>query len=146
MRHIQSVTTPRSAPLVQHRSYSQRLEGGRGKKKRFLRIKLTIQISLSSLRNPSSTLGANFNNANLLEGLEDLAVNGAGGVNMVGGTGSTIFLSTVSLAETADADGFAEVDMASDGSCADVEPIHRLRGKLFHVSGLYGIDPACEFL
>jgi len=68
------------------------------------------------LRNSSSTLGANLNNANLLEGLEDLAVNGAGGVDMVGGTGSTVLLPTVSLAETADADRFAEVDMASDGS------------------------------
>jgi len=65
---------------------------------------------------------------------------------MVGGTGSTVLLSTVSLAETADADGFAEVDMASDGSCADVEPIHRLRGELFHVPGLYGINPTCKFL
>jgi hypothetical protein len=102
----------------------------------------TVQISLSSLRDSSSTLGANFNNANLLESLEDLAVNGAGGVDMMGGAGPPVLLATVSLAETADTDRFAEVDMASDSSCADVEPINRLRGKLLHVSGLYSINPA----
>lgn len=60
----------------------------------------------------------------------------------MGGAGSAVLLASVDFAETADADGFAKVDMAGDGCCADVEPVRRLGGELLHVSGLDGVNPA----
>lgn len=59
----------------------------------------------------------------LLEGLDDLTVDGAGGIDVVGGAGAAVLGGTVDLAETANTDGLAHVDVASDGSGADVVPI-----------------------
>lgn len=46
--------------------------------------------------------------------------------------------------ETADTDGFAEVDVAGYGGGADVEPVLGLWGEFIAVRGLYGVDPACD--
>lgn len=59
----------------------------------------------------------------LLEGLHDLTVDGAGGIDVVGGAGAAVLGGTVDLAETANTDGLAHVDVASDGGGADVVPI-----------------------
>ena len=50
------------------------------------------------------------------------------------------------FAQPADADGFAEVDVAGDGGGADVEPVGGLRGEFVGVGGFDGVDPACRFL
>lgn len=41
---------------------------------------------------------------------------------MVGGAGTTVLGGTVNLAEAANTDGLAHVDVAGDGGSADVEP------------------------
>lgn len=60
---------------------------------------------------------------------------------MVGGARAAVLLATVDFAQTADTDGFAEVDVAGDGGRADVEPVGGLGRELLEVPGLYGIDP-----
>ncbi|KAL3705150.1 hypothetical protein TMatcc_008822 [Talaromyces marneffei ATCC 18224] len=77
----------------------------------------TVQITLTALGDPSATL---------LLGLEDPAVDLAGGVDVVGGTRTAVLGGSVDLAETANTDGLAEVDVTSDSSGADVEPIDSL--------------------
>lgn len=46
------------------------------------------------------------------------------------------------LAETADTNGLAEVDVTGNGGSADVEPVDALRRELFGGSGLDSVDPA----
>jgi hypothetical protein len=48
----------------------------------------------------------------------------------------------VHLAEAADADGLAEVDVAGDGGGTDVVPVNVLGRKLLGDAGLDGVDPA----
>jgi hypothetical protein len=47
----------------------------------------------------------------------------------------------VDLSKSANTDSFAEVDVAGDGSGADVEPIDGLRGELLGGARLNGVDP-----
>ena len=127
------------------------LEGGLGN---------TVQVTLAGLCDAAATLVLiNLNYANLLERLEDLAVDGAGGVNVVGGAGAAVLGGTdlisihfsaglgargfaarggrggvpVDLAETANTDGLAHVDVAGDGGGADVEPVDVLGRQLVGV-------------
>lgn len=44
---------------------------------------------------------------------------------MVGGAGTTVLGGTVDLAETADTDGLAHVDVTGTGGGADVEPLKK---------------------
>ena len=64
-----------------------------------------------------------LNDANLLQGLEDLAVDGAAGIDVPGGTNTAVLGGTMSPAETANTDGLAEVDVTGDSSGTDVEPV-----------------------
>lgn len=82
--------------------------------------------------------------ADLLEGLHDLAVNGARGIDVLGGARATVLGSAVDLAETANADGLAGVDEAGDGGSADVVPVRVLRRHLLGGTGLDGINPTCQ--
>jgi len=52
----------------------------------------------------------------LLKSLEDLALNRAGGLNVVGGAGATVDATTMKLSEGTDTNALAEVDVASDSS------------------------------
>jgi dihydrodipicolinate synthase/N-acetylneuraminate lyase len=58
----------------------------------------------------------------LLEGLDDLAVDGARGIDVVVGAGATVLDGAVDLAEAANTNGLTEVDVTSDGSGTDVVP------------------------
>jgi hypothetical protein len=83
----------------------------------------TVQITLAGLGDTAATLVLiGLEDTDLLEGLESLAVDGAGGIDVVSGTGTTVLGGTVNLAETADTDGLAHVDVAGTGGGADVEP------------------------
>ena len=104
----------------------------------------TVQITLAGLGDATSTLLLILlQDANLLKGLHDLAVDGARGVDVLGGAGTTVLGGAVDLAETANTNGLAEVDVASDGGGADVEPVDVLGGQLLGGAGLDGIDPTC---
>ena len=106
----------------------------------------TVQITLAGLGDAATTLVLILlEDANLLEGLEDLAVDGAGGVDVLGGAGTTVLGGTVDLAETADTDGLAEVDVAGDGGGAHVEPVNVLGRELLGDASLDGVDPACSW-
>ena len=109
----------------------------------------SVQISGTRLGDSSATLASGvvilidlLNNTELLKSLNDLAVDGAGGIDVVVWSRASVLGAAVDLAETADTDGLAEVDVAGDGSGADVEPVGRLRGQLVAVRGLDGVDPA----
>lgn len=83
----------------------------------------TVKITLAGLGDAATTLVlVGLENTDLLEGLEGLAVNGAGGIDVVGGAGTTVLGGAVDLAKTADTDGLAHVDVAGTGGGADVEP------------------------
>ena len=68
----------------------------------------TVQITLAGLCDAAATLVlVVLNDTNLLERLHDLAVDGAGGVDVVRGAGAAVLGGSVDLAETADTDGLA---------------------------------------
>ena len=90
------------------------LDGGHGD---------TVQVTLAGLGDAAATLLlVLLENTDLLERLHDLAVNGSGGVDVVGWAGTAVLWRTVNLPETADTDGLAEVDVAGDSGGADVIP------------------------
>lgn len=60
---------------------------------------------------------------------------------MLGGAAATVLGSAVDLAETANTDGLAEVDVAGDGGGTDVEPVNVLGRELLSRTSLDGIDP-----
>ena len=102
----------------------------------------TVQITLAGLGDAASTLVLILlKDTNLLKGLEDLAVDRARGVNVLGGAGTTVLGGTVNLAEAADTDGLAKVDVAGNGGGADVVPVNVLGRELLGDTSLDGIDP-----
>lgn len=87
-------------------------------------LRNTVQISLSTLGDASSSLVLILlQDTDLLKGLHDFAVDAARGINVVGWARATVACAAVDFAETADTYGFAEVDVAGDGSSADVKPV-----------------------
>ena len=112
------------------------LEGGLGN---------TVQVTLAGLCDAAATLVlVLLKDTDLLESLHDLAVDGAGGVNVVGGAGTAVLGGSVDLAETAYTDSLAHVDVAGDGSGADVEPVDVLGRELIGVACLDSVNPACR--
>lgn len=102
----------------------------------------SVQITLAGLGDAAATLVlVLLNDANLLEGLEDLAVDGAGGIDVVAGAVATVLGSAVNLAETANTNGLAEVDVAGDGGGTDVEPVNVLGRQLLGGTSLDGVNP-----
>jgi hypothetical protein len=55
--------------------------------------------------------------------LKDFAVDGAASIDVVAGPGTAVLSATVNLSQATNTDGLAEVDMASDCSSTDVEPV-----------------------
>lgn len=100
-----------------------------------------VQIPLTGLGDATATLLlVLLEDTNLLESLEDLAVDTTGGVNVVGGTRATVFRGAVDLSETTDTDGLAEVDVTGDSGGADVEPErHPLDNRTFFAEMIRGI-------
>ena len=83
----------------------------------------SVQITLSALCDATAALVlVVLEHADLLERLHGLAVDGSGGVDVVVGAHTAVLGATVDLAETADTDGLAHVDVTGDGGGADVEP------------------------
>jgi hypothetical protein len=102
----------------------------------------SVQITLTGLGDAAATLVLILlEDTDLLKSLHDLAVNGARGVDVVGGSVAAVLGGTVDLAETADTDGLAEVDVAGDGGGADVEPVNVLRRELLSGTSLDGVNP-----
>ena len=102
----------------------------------------TVQITLASLGDAAaSLLLVDLDDVDLLEGLQDLAVDGAGGVDVLGGAGATVLGGSVDLAETADTDGLAQVDGTGDGGGAHVEPVDVLGGHLLGGASLDRVNP-----
>jgi hypothetical protein len=60
---------------------------------------------------------------------------------VVRGAVATVLGGTVDLAETADTDGLAKVNVTGDGSSTDVEPVDVQRRELLGVTSLDGVNP-----
>lgn len=60
---------------------------------------------------------------------------------MLGGARATVLGGTVHLAEAADTDGLAAVDVAGNGSGANIEPVGVLGRHLLSGAGLDGVNP-----
>lgn len=60
---------------------------------------------------------------------------------MVAGADAAVLGRAVDLAEAADTDGLAEVDVAGDGGGAHVEPVNVLGRELLGGTGLDDVDP-----
>jgi hypothetical protein len=91
----------------------------------------TVQVTLAGLCDAAATLVlVLLEHTDLLEGLHDLAVDGTGSVNVVRGAHAAVLGGAVGLAEAADTDGLAHVDVAGDGGGADVEPVDVLGREL----------------
>ncbi len=102
----------------------------------------TVQITLASLGDAAAALVlVLLKDTNLLERLHDLAVDGAGGIDVVRRSGAAVLGGTVDLAETADTNSLAEVDVAGDGGGADVVPVNVLGRELAGRTSLDGINP-----
>lgn len=107
-----------------------------------LRGQLTVKITLALLGDATAALLlVLLEDLDLLERLEDLAVDAAASINVLGGTGAAVLGAAVNLAETANTDSLPQVDMAGDGRGADVVPVNVLGGHLLGRTGLDGINP-----
>ena len=82
----------------------------------------TVEIPLTVLADAAAAVVGLLEDTDLLERLEDLAVNGSGGVDVVGGARATVLGGAVNLPQTANTNGLAHVDVAGNGSGADVVP------------------------
>lgn len=104
----------------------------------------TVKIPLAALGDATATLVlVDLEDTDLLEGLHDLTVDGAGGIDVVGGASATVLGRAVDLAEAANTDGLAHVDVASDGGGADVVPVGVLGRELVGSGGLDSVNPSC---
>ena len=104
--------------------------------------RLTVKITLTLLGDAAAALLlVLLEDLDLLKSLHDLAIDAAAGINVMGGARATVLGGAVDAAETANTDGLAHVDVAGDGSGADVEPVDVLGGHLLGGTGLDGIDP-----
>ena len=87
----------------------------------------TVKITLAGLGDAAATLLlVDLNDTDLLKSLEDLAVDTAGGVDVLGGAHTSVLGGAVDLSETANTDGLAHVDVAGNGGGAHVEPVNVL--------------------
>lgn len=60
---------------------------------------------------------------------------------MLGGAGATVLGGTMNLAQAANTNGLAAVDVASDGGSSHVEPVGVLRRHLLGGTSLDGVNP-----
>ena len=112
------------------------LEGGHGN---------TVQITLAGLGDATtSLLLILLEDTDLLKSLHDLTVNGTRGVGVVGWAGTAVAGRTVNLAETANTNGLAHVDVTGDSSGTNVEPVNGLWWELLGWTGLDGVNPTCR--
>ena len=127
------VATFLHSPNNHHFFHSREFELGRNDQRRYLLVILllslegglgnTVQITLAGLGDAAATLVVVvLEDTDLGERLADLAVNGARGVDVVGGARAAVLGATVDLAETADTDGLAHVDVTGDSGGTDVVP------------------------
>jgi hypothetical protein len=102
----------------------------------------SVQITLTGLGDAAATLLlVLLKDTDLLKSLHHLSVDGAGSIDVLGGTAATVLGSAVDLAETADTDGLAEVDVAGDRGGTDVEPVNVLGRELLGGTSLDSVDP-----
>ncbi len=102
----------------------------------------SVKITLAGLGDAAATLVlVLLEDTDLLKGLEDLALDSTGGVNVVGGAGTTVLGRAVDLTQAANTDGLAEVDVTGDGGSADVVPVGVLGRKFVGGGGLDSVNP-----
>jgi hypothetical protein len=89
----------------------------------YRRLRNAVQISLTGLCDATTALLLILlQHTDLLERLHDLAVNGAGSVDVMVRPRAPVLGGAVDFPQAADADVLAEVDVAGYGCGADIEP------------------------
>jgi hypothetical protein len=78
---------------------------------------------------------------NLLQGLEDLTVDGTRGINMVRRTRATVDSTTVNLVQGTDTNTLADVDVTGNRGGTDKVPIGIIRSQFLVGTGLNNVDP-----
>lgn len=82
----------------------------------------TVQVSLTVLRDLSTTLWRNLNNTNLLQSLHNLSVDGSRSVGVLVWSETSVDGTTVQLVQLTDTNVLSQVDVSSSGSSSLVEP------------------------
>lgn len=82
----------------------------------------TVQVSLTVLRDSSATLWRNFKNTNLLQGLDNSSVDGAGSVGVLVWSETSVDGATVQLVQLTDTNVLSQVNVSGSGSSSLVEP------------------------
>lgn len=77
----------------------------------------TVKVTHAVLRDLAATVGVGLKDTNLLEGLDNRALDTGGRVAVVAGADTAAVLGAVELGEGTDTDVLAEVDVAGDRSC-----------------------------
>lgn len=76
-----------------------------------------VKVTHAVLRDLAATVGVSLKDTNLLEGLDDVALDTGGRVAVVAGADTAAVLGAVELGERADTDVLAEVDVTGNGRC-----------------------------
>jgi hypothetical protein len=75
----------------------------------------TVKVTHAVLRDLAATVGVGLKDTDLLERLDNVALDTGGGVAVVAGADTTAVLGAVELGEGANTDVLAEVDVTGDG-------------------------------
>lgn len=75
----------------------------------------TVKVTHAVLRDLASTVGVSLKDTDLLEGLDDVALDTGGRVAVVAGLDTTAVLGAVELGEGTNTDVLAEVDVTGNG-------------------------------
>lgn len=86
----------------------------------------TVQISLTVLRDSSTTLWRQFDDTDLFQSLQDSSVNGTRSVSVVRWSSTSALGVTVQLVQLTDTDFLSQVDVSSDRGGTLVEPTFRV--------------------
>lgn len=82
----------------------------------------TVQISLTVLRDSSTTLWRDFDDTNLFQGLQNPSVDGTGSIDVLVWSDTSVLGTTVQFVQFTDTNLFSHVDVSGNGSGTLVEP------------------------
>lgn len=95
----------------------------------------TVQISLTVLRDSSTTLWRDFDDTDLFQGLQNLSVDGTGSIDVLVWSDTSVLSTTVQFVQFTDTNLFSHVDVSGNRSGTLVEPTFGILWRHFITSG-----------